>query len=89
VRELPRRRSYRLAVGERAAKRSETGKKRRPAGGTADALQPCVRGAITSRDVLLHSVTIVRLWGPSCYLRCLRAIVSRRPCTFLEVIASS
>jgi hypothetical protein len=47
-----------------------------------------MQGSITGRDVLLHSVTIVRLWGPAFYVRCLRAIASRRPCTFLEVLAS-
>jgi hypothetical protein len=47
-----------------------------------------VQGTITSRDVLLHSVTIVRLFGPGFYLRCLRAIASGRTCTFLEVLAS-
>jgi len=46
-----------------------------------------VQGAITSRDVLLHSVMILRLWGPAFYVRCLRAMVSRRPCTFLDVLA--
>jgi hypothetical protein len=46
-----------------------------------------VRGTITGRDVLLNSVTILRLWGPVFYVRCLRAIASRRPCTFLEVLA--
>jgi hypothetical protein len=46
-----------------------------------------VQGAITSRDVLLHAVTIVRLWGPAFYVRCLRAIASGRRCTFLEVLA--
>jgi len=46
-----------------------------------------VQGAITSRDVFLHSFTIVRLWGPSFYLRCVRAIASRRACTFLEVLS--
>ncbi len=46
-----------------------------------------VQGTITGRDVIRHSFTILRLWGPGCYVRCLRAIVSRRPCTFLEVIA--
>jgi hypothetical protein len=45
-----------------------------------------MRGVITGRDVLIHSVTIVRLWGPRCYLRCLRAALSSRPSTFLEVI---
>jgi hypothetical protein len=47
-----------------------------------------VQGAITGRDVLRHSLTILRLWGPTCYVRCLRAIVSRRACTFLEVIST-
>ncbi len=47
-----------------------------------------VQGAITSRDVFRHSLTILRLWGPACYVRCLRAIVSRRHCTFLEVIST-
>jgi len=46
-----------------------------------------VQGAITSRDVLLHSVTIVRLFGPAFFVRCLRAMLSGRPCTFLEVLA--
>jgi hypothetical protein len=48
-----------------------------------------VQGAITSRDVLLHTVTIVRLWGPAFYVRCLCAIASGRSCTFLEVLASN
>ncbi len=65
------------------------GRKWTTATGTTDAQPTGVRGAITSRDVLLHSVTILRLWGPACYVRCLRAIVSRRTCTFLEVIAGS
>ncbi|WP_242340006.1 MULTISPECIES: hypothetical protein [Anaeromyxobacter] len=47
----------------------------------------CVQGAITGRDVLFHSVTIVRLFGPVFYVRCLRAMWSGRPCTFLEVLA--
>jgi hypothetical protein len=47
-----------------------------------------MKGVITGRDVLLHSVTIVRLFGPVFYVRCLRAIASRRPCTFLEVLAT-
>lgn len=46
-----------------------------------------VNGAITGRDVLVHSVTIVRLFGPAFYVRCLRAMLSGRPCTFLEVLA--
>jgi hypothetical protein len=47
-----------------------------------------VQGTITSKDVLLHSVTILRLWGPFFYLRCLRAIASGRACTFLEVLVA-
>ncbi len=46
-----------------------------------------MQGSITSRDVLLHAFTIVRLFGPTFYLRCVRAIARRRPCTFLEVLA--
>jgi hypothetical protein len=46
-----------------------------------------VRGTITSRDVLFHSFTILRLWGPGFYLRCVKAIASGRPCTFLDVLA--
>lgn len=47
-----------------------------------------VQGTITTRDVLRHSVTILRLWGPGFYARCLLAIASGRRCTFLEVLAS-
>jgi hypothetical protein len=46
-----------------------------------------VQGTITSRDVFVHSFTILRLWGPGFYLRCVMAIASRRACTFLEVLA--
>jgi hypothetical protein len=46
-----------------------------------------VRGTITGKDVFLHSFTILRLWGPRVYLRCLRALASREPCTFLGVLA--
>jgi hypothetical protein len=46
-----------------------------------------VQGAITGKDVLLNSLTIVRLWGPGFYVRCLRAMMSRRHCTFLQVLA--
>jgi len=46
-----------------------------------------VQGTITSKDVLLHSLTILRLWGPLFYVRCIRAIASRRACTFLDVLA--
>jgi hypothetical protein len=45
-----------------------------------------MRGVITGRDVFLNSVTIIRLWGPRCYLRCVRAALSSRPTTFLETV---
>ncbi len=48
-----------------------------------------MQGTITGRDVLVHSLTILRLWGPAVYIRCLRAMVSRRPCTFLAVVAEN
>ncbi|ACG73361.1 conserved hypothetical protein [Anaeromyxobacter sp. K] len=46
-----------------------------------------MQGTITGKDVIRHSFTILRLWGPTVYLRCLRAMVSGRQCTFLGVVA--
>jgi hypothetical protein len=45
-----------------------------------------MRGTITAKDVIRYGPTIVRAWGPACYLACLRAALSRRPSTFLEVL---
>jgi hypothetical protein len=45
-----------------------------------------MRGVITGKDVFRHSIMIVRLYGPRCYLRCLRASMSSKPTTFLEVV---
>ncbi len=45
-----------------------------------------MQGVITGKDVVRHSVTIIRLWGPRCYLRCLRAALSSTPTTFLETV---
>jgi hypothetical protein len=45
-----------------------------------------VQGSITSRDVFLHAFTIVRLFGPTFYLRCVKAVASGRRCTFLAVL---
>jgi hypothetical protein len=45
-----------------------------------------MKGIITGRDVLRHSLTILRLWGPATYFRCIYAMVTRRSVTFLEVI---
>jgi hypothetical protein len=48
-----------------------------------------MRGVITGRDVFRHSVMIVRLFGARTYLRCLRASLSSRPSTFLEVVCGA
>ncbi len=45
-----------------------------------------MRGVITGRDVVLHSFSIVRLWGVSKYLQCFWAAVTRRPSTFLGIL---
>ncbi len=45
-----------------------------------------MHGTITSKEVILHWLTIVRLWGARCYLRCLRAAMSPTPSTFLGVV---
>jgi len=45
-----------------------------------------MRGVITGKDVLRHSVTIIRLWGVRSYFRCLRAALSSTPSTFLQVV---
>jgi hypothetical protein len=44
-----------------------------------------MRGLITSREVVRHAFTIIRLWGPRTFFRCVRATVSRTPTTFLAV----
>jgi hypothetical protein len=46
-----------------------------------------MQGCITSRHVLRHPLMICRLWGPACYLRCLHAVVTRRRCTFLQIVS--
>ena len=45
-----------------------------------------MRGLITGKDVVLHTFTIIRLWGLPTFVRCLRASLSRRPTTFLAVV---
>jgi len=45
-----------------------------------------MRGAITGKDVVVHSIAIVRLWGLATYLHCLWAAITRRQSTFLAVI---
>ena len=48
-----------------------------------------MQGYITGKDVIRQSLTIIRLWGPRCYLRCLGAVLSGRRCTFLEILISA
>jgi len=43
-------------------------------------------GVITTKDVLKHSATIVREFGPTAYLRCCVAILLRRRTTFLNCV---
>lgn len=45
-----------------------------------------MKGAICTRDVLIHGPTIVRYFGFPVYLRCVRALFRRRGCTFLSVV---
>jgi hypothetical protein len=43
-----------------------------------------MQGSITTRHVLSHAMTIVREFGPRCYLRCIRAVLFGRRTTFLD-----
>jgi len=43
-------------------------------------------GVITTRDVLKHSATIVREFGPGAYLRCCLAILRGERTTFLSLV---
>ena len=43
-------------------------------------------GVITTKDVLRHTATIVKEFGPGAYLRCCLAIVLRRRTTFLSCV---
>jgi hypothetical protein len=45
-----------------------------------------MKGTITGKEVVLQWLTIVRLWGLRCYLRCVRAALGRRDSTFLGVV---
>ena len=45
-----------------------------------------IAGVITTRDVLRHSATIVREFGPHAYLKCCLAILLRRRTTFLNCV---
>ena len=45
-----------------------------------------MRGVITGKDVVLQTLSIVRLWGVEKYFQCLWAAVTRRPSTFLGIL---
>jgi hypothetical protein len=45
-----------------------------------------MRGVITGKQLLTNSLTIIRLFGPRTYLRCLRAALSGEPTTFLATV---
>jgi hypothetical protein len=45
-----------------------------------------MRGAITGKHVVLHSLSIVRHFGVGAYLACLWAAVTRKRTTFLGVL---
>ncbi|HKD41977.1 MAG TPA: hypothetical protein VKB87_16955 [Myxococcaceae bacterium] len=44
-----------------------------------------ISGTITTRDVLLHASTILRSFGLGTLVRCLRALLTGRRTTFLEL----
>ena len=61
--------------------------------GTRDALsQPrevdvmAICGVITTKEVLRHTATIVREFGPTAYMRCCFAILRGRRTTFLNCV---
>ena len=45
-----------------------------------------IQGLITSKDVLLRSVVIVREFGLVTWFRCCLVLISRRRTTFLELV---
>ncbi len=44
-----------------------------------------MQGYITGKHVLRHSAAIIHGFGLGCWLRCLAALLSPRPTTFLAV----
>jgi hypothetical protein len=45
-----------------------------------------IAGVVTSKDVLLHSATIVHDFGLRTWLNCFTALLSDRRTTFLELM---
>jgi hypothetical protein len=47
-------------------------------------------GLVRTRDLFIHSSLILHEFGVACFARCLRrALISRRPVTFLECLTWS
>ncbi len=44
-----------------------------------------MRGVIKSKDVVTNLPLIWREFGPACVFRCLKAVVTNEPATFLDV----
>jgi hypothetical protein len=47
-----------------------------------------IQGVIKGRDVLRHSVLIISSFGLPAYVRCCKALLRRRPTTFLSCVLS-
>jgi len=45
-----------------------------------------IAGVVTTKDVLLHSPSIVNDFGLRTWLNCCRALLRRRRTTFLELV---
>jgi hypothetical protein len=45
-----------------------------------------MRGAITGKDVIVNSLSIVRLWGVATWFSCVWAAIARKQTTFLDVL---
>jgi hypothetical protein len=48
-----------------------------------------MQGVITGGDVVRNTFTILHLWGPSFYARCLFAVASGRRTTFLDLLCET
>lgn len=49
-------------------------------------LRMAINGLITSREVIRHSLTIVREFGPRAWVRCCTAMFMGRRTTFLACV---
>jgi len=49
-------------------------------------LEVMIAGVVTTKDVLLHSATIVQDFGLRTWLNCCKALLTNRRATFLELV---